>query len=278
MNLRYILTGVVRHHLPASALFAMMRLSGDGNGAEQIPDQNAADLVAHLAAEGISLRGRHVLELGSGQYARLALRLLAEGARRVTLVDLYALSLSDPAHRKLLRDDCAQLGLDLDEALGRITVYTGDFLRLPVPTMENQPDLAISTAVLEHVRDPNAIFAHCHAWLAPGGITFHIVDLRDHSMQFRYPFEMLTFSDHTWQRWLDHPGGFHLNRWRTHDHIKALAEAGFEQITYASVCADKQALRVVRPRLHSRYRQLPDALLAIQVLHVFGRKPKALTP
>jgi SAM-dependent methyltransferase len=254
-------------------LFAIMKLRGDGNIATQNPERAADEWQARLDSYGVSLEGRHVLELGSGQYARLALHMLKRGARRVTLVDLYAVPLSDPAHRKMLLEDCAQLGLDAADAFARIDVHSVDFLTMPVPAPSERPDIITSLAVLEHVQDPAAILAACGKWLAPGGKTIHIIDLRDHNLQFRYPFEMLTYSDWMWRRWLDLRGGFHVNRWRAHQHLNALAAAGFAQVTYEAMRVDKDGLRAVRNRLDQRFRDLPEQLLAIQMLSIYGTKP-----
>src|SRR5438876_5682084 len=105
MNLKYIYVGVLRPHVPARLLFAVMKWRGDGNAAESIPGVCLADLRERLAKHGASLEGKRVLEIGSGRYARLGLHLLAAGARRVTLVDLYAVPVDQPHHRTLLLHD-----------------------------------------------------------------------------------------------------------------------------------------------------------------------------
>lgn len=278
MNLRYVLTGVVRRHLPAPLLFRIMRLRGDGSGGEQAPDAVFQEWQTWIAGAGISLQGQHVVEIGSGRYARIALRLLKAGARRVTLVDFYALPLDHPAQGATLLEDCRRLGLDWADVGARIRTISGDILSLGPEALGEPADLVFSSAVLEHVRDPRAILARCQEWLRPGGLTFHMVDLRDHNFQFRYPFEMLAYSDETWERWLDLRGGFHVNRWRAHDHLQALADAGFEQITYVPIRHDQAAARAIRRRLDERFRRLPEKLLGIQMIVLYGRKPQATCP
>jgi len=110
---------------------------------------------------------------------------------------------------------------------------------------------------------------------APGGIGVHLVDLRDHNLQFRYPFEMLTFSDTTWERWLNLRGGFYVNRWRAPDYVLAMAEAGFERVTYEVTLQDRAAARAIRPRLARRFQDLPEAVLGIEMMYLYGRKPFA---
>jgi SAM-dependent methyltransferase len=124
------------------------------------------------------------------------------------------IALTDRVHRAMLLKDCSSLGLNCEDALSRIHIVRGDITRLPFPLPGRRMDLAISHSILEHVCDAEAVLTCCWKWLRPGGITDHLIDLRDHNLRFRYPFEMLTFSDQVWSHWLDLRGGFHLNRWR----------------------------------------------------------------
>jgi SAM-dependent methyltransferase len=272
MNLKYLWVGAVRRHMPTKLLFAVMKRRGDGNGAESIPAAYLTEWRERLAKYGVGLAGKHILEIGSGRYARLAPHMLAAGARRVTLVDLYAVPVEQPEHYAMLARDCAALGLELDDALARIEVIRGDFVALPAPDAYNKADLAISAAVLEHVRDPGQVLAHCWEWLKPGGVTCHVIDLRDHNLQFRYPFEMLTFSDNTWKRWFDLPGGFHLNRWRVPDYLDAAHRTGFVNLRYDAFIQDQDGARAIMPRLDSRFRNIPEDILSILGISLYGEK------
>lgn len=273
MNLYYVLAGVARRQVPAALLFQIMRLRGEANFAEAQPDDYFRSWYAQITQSGLLLQGGHVVEIGSGRYARLALRMLAAGARRVTLVDLYALPLGHPAQRALLAADCARLGLDWADAQARINVVAADILAPELARLAEPADLVLSSAVLEHVRDPAAILARCAGWLRPGGATYHMVDLRDHNFHFRYPFEMLTFPDRTWERWLNLRGGFHVNRWRAPDFLRALAGAGLVDITYEVLERDDAALSAMADRLDLRFRAVPRQVLAIQRINLYGRSP-----
>jgi len=271
MNLKYICIGIVRRQVPAGLLFAIMKRRGDGSVAELAADSYLKTWQDQLGKHGRSVVGQHVLEVGSGRYARFALQLLAAGANRVTLVDLYAVPLDDPNHRAMLLADCDRLGLDYNDACARIAMIKSDITTVPAP--HERADIAISHAVLEHVRDPQAILTCCWQWLKPGGFTHHMIDLRDHSMQFQYPFEMLTFSERTWARWLDLRGGFHLNRWRASDYLRAARAAGFVHIGYEAIATDEAELQQVLPRLDDRFRQVQADLLAILRMYLYGEKP-----
>lgn len=272
MNLYYLLAALVRRQVPTPALYLAMKLRGTSNCGEASPDSYFHEWRAQMERSRLRLADAHVVEIGSGRYARMALRFLKSGARRVTLIDFYALPLEHPDQRELLQQDCADLGLAWADVLRRVTIINGDILAIDRADLGEPADLVLSSAVLEHVRDPQAILARCYGWLRHGGATLHMVDLRDHNFHFRYPFEMLTYSDQTWRRWLDLSGGFHVNRWRAHEHLQAMAEVGFQQITYEAIKADQSGLQAVRHRLAQRFRAMPEKLLAIQMIYLYGRK------
>jgi SAM-dependent methyltransferase len=273
LNIKYICSGVIRRHVPEKILFAVMKHRGDGSIAETAGESYIAHWNGQLRQRGWDFVGRRVLEVGSGRYARFALQMLAAGASEVTLIDLYAESLDAPAHRAMLLDECARLGFDFEDVRARIHSIRGDITTLPPVDADQRVDIAISHAVLEHVRDPKAILSRCWDWLKPGGITHHMIDLRDHNLQFQYPFEMLTFSDHVWSRWFDLGGGFHLNRWRASDYLKAAHEVGFVDLSYEAILQDATELRKVRPRLNEHFRNVPTDILAILSMYLSGEKP-----
>ena len=273
MNWEYVLIGLVRRYVPKRILFAVMERRGDSSMGENSPEECLIKWTEQLNKRGLSFAGKRVLEIGSGRYARFALQMLAAGAEHVTLIDLYALPLTEPAHRSVLIQDCLSLGLSYNDALARIHTVTDDITRLPPPTPGDQVDLAISHSVLEHVENPLEVLASCFNWLKPGGITHHIIDLRDHNLQFRYPFEMLTFSDEVWSRWLDLSGGFHLNRWRVPDYLRAAHESRFINVDYEILQKDETALKLVLHRLNYRFRSVSAEMLAIVSLSLHGQKP-----
>jgi SAM-dependent methyltransferase len=277
VNWNYFFLALIRRYLPKQVLFAVMKFRGDASLGEQDPEKYLSVWNDQFAKHHWGLGNKHVLEIGSGRYARSALRLVASGAYRVTLIDLYAVPPDDPMHRAMLVRDCASLGIDFDEALSRIEIMTGNIVDLPVPEGDQKVDIVVSHSVLEHLRDPVSVMKCCCEWLKPGGRTHHIVDLRDHNLKFRYPFEMLTFSDRVWRRWLDLGGGFHLNRWRADDYLWAARESGFVDVRYDVLSRDNAALKPVLNRLDRRFRSMPEEVLAILTISLFGRKPLIAT-
>lgn len=270
MRFAYLLIRLLRRPIPASIFFRLMAASGWKNSAEERPEEYFQTLQNRLDEAGADLAGKHVLEFGSGRYARLSIRILHAGARRVSMADFYAVPLDHPRHRQLLGKDCAELGLGVDDLLQRINLITGDFLASSPSSAAPGADLVISRSTLEHVHDPLAVFEKCFEWLEPGGWMSHSIDLRDHLFK---GLEMLTYSERVWTRWLDPSGGFHLNRWRLPDFLQAIREAGFIEIHYETLQESKEELKKVRHRLDERFLSGDVDSLSTMVVHVFARKP-----
>jgi SAM-dependent methyltransferase len=271
MKFGYVLRGLVRHQIPDQWFFALGKLSGGGTLSESDVDGSFAELQKRLEGIGTDLENKHILDVGSGRYARVALRMLRAGADRVTLVDMYAVELSEHGHELALLRDCIGLGLDPGDALARIRVCRRDFVSLPAATPEEAADIVSSAAALEHACAPYSVLSKCWEWLKPGGVTSHFVDLRDHPSTL--PFEMLTFSDRVWKRWLNPRGGFGLNRWRLTDYLNAMRQIGFIDVDYEVLQSDEPELRAITPRLTERFRGIDRDLLSVLLVHLHGKRP-----
>jgi hypothetical protein len=84
---------------------------------------------------------------------------------------------------------------------------------------------------------------------------------------------MLTFSDRVWSRCLDLGSGFHLNRWRAPDYVHAAQNAGFINVGYDILSKDDQALKKILPRVHPRFRSMPNEILALVFISLYCEKP-----
>ena len=71
-------------------------------------------------------------------------------------------------------------------------------------------DLILSASVFEHLDDIDNITHALSSLTAQNGKQVHFVDMRDHF--FKYPFEMLTFSEKVWKNFLNPTSN--LNRFR----------------------------------------------------------------
>jgi SAM-dependent methyltransferase len=197
--------------------------------------------------------------------------MIAAGAGRVITVDPFAISLTDAAHCKILLSDCQQLGLDPVDAFSRLQIIKDDIAAVLPPN--DGVDLVVSNSVLEHVRHPISVLRSCLLWLKPGGVSFHIFDLRDHNFQSRYPFEMLAYSENFWTRWLDLSGGFHLNRWRLPDYRSAAHLVGFQNVACDVLSKDEVQLQAILDRIDRKFHRVSTEDLAILTAILYCEKP-----
>lgn len=159
-----------------------------------------------------SIVGSDVLVFGFGGSFGVALALLEAGAAHVYLQDPYA-PVRHARNRRLPAERMAKF------FRGGPTAWEADPSRVTI-VREQLPEFAashadcadwiVSSSVFEHVDEVEANVAACARITRPGGINVHQIDLRDHL--FKYPFEMLCYSEGTWRRWLN--ASNNLNRWR----------------------------------------------------------------
>lgn len=164
----------------------------------------------------LSLQGSVVLEIGVGATSSTAYGLAGLGCATVHAYEPFA-RFNARADAKFRKEAAAAAGPDGEAVVSRVR-RTGDLAQVPPGTV----DAVFSHSVLEHLREPAALFRDMSGILTDGGIMIHIVDYRDHF--FRYPYHFLLFSKRNWRKWLD-PGD--LPGWRPGDHVSMLEEAGF---------------------------------------------------
>jgi hypothetical protein len=129
-------------------------------------------------------------------------------------------------------------------------------------------DVVISSSVYEHLEDVEGITRALAGLTRPDGIQIHYVDLRDHF--FKYPFEMLRFSEGTWRRWLN-PSSNH-NRYRLWDYRRAF-QACFEHVEIEVLSSEEEAFRNVMPHLRPEFVSGNMAEDAVGVIQVVASKP-----
>lgn len=157
----------------------------------------------HWEACGCPTSGA-VLELGPGGNVGTA-RLFAEkGCRPVVCLDTMPY---------VSQEALGEVEYRAPEAIENTTLPDGSF------------DFIYSHATLEHVFDPARAVASIGRLLRPGGITSHVVDLRDHR-NFNEPHAFLRYPDWLWHMASSRRGG--PNRWRESDWSQAFSEIGLE--------------------------------------------------
>lgn len=251
MNLPYLLPRLARHFLPERLTrFLLLRGWVIRPGLETSRPQAAVQQYTDVLSErGLSLQGKRVMVFGYGGRFDIGLGLLEAGASAVVLCEKDALP--DDAHnRALLPRYEAHLVLDgkrVRPRSERLTLLQADVRRLS-PADLAPLDLIVSRSVYEHLDDVEGITRALAKFTKPDGLQIHFVDLRDHF--FKYPFEMLCYSERVWRTWLD-PSSHH-NRYRLWDYRRTFEQC-FEQVEVRVLERDEAAFQKARPRIRPEF-------------------------
>ncbi|MCL4531119.1 MAG: methyltransferase domain-containing protein [Chloroflexi bacterium] len=252
MNLPYLVPRVVRHFMPEGLTrFLLLRSIIIRPGLETTAPQTAANRYNEiLKSRGDSLKDKRVLVFGYGGRFDLGIGLLEAGAEHVVLCDKYAPP--DDAHNAMLLSKYDSV-LFLDGGRTRPRPERMTLLQADIRDIRSSPefppvDLVVSSSVYEHLDDVDGITRSLASLTKPGGLHIHYVDLRDHF--FKYPFEMLSYSETIWRSWLN-PTSNH-NRFRLWDYRRAF-EKYFEKIEIQILERDETAFEKARPRIRSEF-------------------------
>lgn len=249
LNLPYLLPRVVRHFLPEKLVRTLLLRSLIIRPGLETSNPFAAvqRYVEVLSERGMSLRGKRVLVFGYGGRFDIGFGLLKEGAAHVILCDKHARP--DEAHNR--RMFAAEEKYFLVEREGvRPRREAMILLEEDIRTVgDMEPvDLVLSSSVYEHLDDVEGITRALAGLTQPDGLQIHFVDLRDHF--FKYPFEMLRFSETTWRRWLN-PSSNH-NRYRLWDYRRVF-EACFARVEINVLEREPEAFRRLVPHIRPEF-------------------------
>jgi SAM-dependent methyltransferase len=252
LNLPYLLPRLARRFLPEKLVRALL-LRGliIRPGIETSNPFAAVQRYADTLAErGLSFRNKRVLVFGYGGRFDLGFGLLKEGAAHVVLCDKYAPP--DEAHNRRMfaaEDQYFVAGRNgLRPRADRMTLLEADIRDVQARGEIEAVDIVLSSSVYEHLDDVEGITRALAALTRTGGIQIHYVDLRDHF--FKYPFEMLRFSEGTWRRWLN-PSSNH-NRYRLWNYREAF-EAFFERVEIEILTREEEAFRKLQPHIRPEF-------------------------
>lgn len=269
-RLHYLVQRVARNLLPAAvADMARRRFGGIPGGESHAPDHFAAHYAETLDRYGRSFVGSTVLVFGHGPSYGFACALLAAGASHVYLWDPYAKP--DEIVNRRWRDRYPEYL----ELRGGHVVPHGGWMTLLAPGERPgeiefpRVDLVVSTSVFEHLADPDLWAAKLARAAAPDGLNLHMIDLRDHF--FDRPFEMLCYSQATWERWLN--PRHHLNRWR-HDDYVALFRRYFGDVEVEILESDPRLLEQYRPRIRPEFLTGDDRIDCALEIEVVAWSPR----
>ena len=252
MNLPYLLPRVLRHFLPERLTrFLLLHSMIIRPGLETTDPITAVSRYREvLEARGGSIKGKRVLVFGYGGRFDVGVGVLEAGASHVVLCEKYAPP--DDAHNaNLLPRYAAHLLLDNGRPRPRadhMTLLQADIREVQLSAEFRPVDLVVSSSVYEHLDDVEGITRALAALTRPGGLQIHYVDLRDHF--FKYPFEMLAYSERTWRGWLN-PTSNH-NRFRIWDY-RRIFEKYLGKVEIRVLQRDEAAFEKVRPRLRPEF-------------------------
>ncbi|MGH2582321.1 MAG: methyltransferase domain-containing protein [Anaerolineales bacterium] len=272
MNLRYLIPRFIRHVLPEKVVrFLLLRKWIIRPGLETREPQSAVERYQTAHAErGLSLQGKRIMVFGYGGRFDIGLALLDSGVGGAVMLEKYAPP--DDAHNRLLLPRYEQYlslnGREVRPAGSRLSLLEADVRDLK--PVDIQPfDLIVSNSVYEHLEDVEGTTRALSVLTKPDGLHIHFVDLRDHF--FKYPFEMLAYSEQTWRRWLN-PSSNH-NRYRIWDYRKVF-EGSFDEVEITVLQRDEAGFRKARPRIRSEFISGDLSEDAVTHIRIVAAKPK----
>jgi hypothetical protein len=273
VNLFYLLPRLVRHFLPEKLVRALLlRNIIIQSGLETNNPFGAIQrYVDVLSKHGCSLQGKRVLVFGYGGRFDIGFGILKQGAAHVILCDKYAPP-DEPHNRRLFAAESQYFTIESRGLRPRpewMTLLESDIREVQTSGKIEPVDIVISSSVYEHLEDVKGITRALAGLTKPDGIQIHYVDLRDHF--FKYPFEMLRFSESTWRRWLN-PSSNH-NRYRLWDYRRVF-ETCFENVEIEILSREEEAFRKVLPHLRPEFvsGNLEDD--AVGLIQVVASRPR----
>lgn len=225
--------------------------------------------VEALSAQGVDIKGKRVLVFGYGGRFAVGVDLLKRGAAHIVLCDHFVL-LDNERNRELLSGYGSFLKVEQDEVHPRgelITLLHGDIREESIQEQISKVDIILSTSVFEHLDDVPGITKALATLTTPQGIHLHFVDLRDHF--FKYPFEMLKFSESVWKYFLNPTSN--LNRYRLKDY-KRVFQMNFSKTDFTVLERLADEFLKAKERVRPEFKTGDDEADAVTLILVTARR------
>jgi hypothetical protein len=268
LNLPYLIPRLVRHLLPERLVRTLLLRniiiqSGLETNNPFAAIQRYVDVLSKFER---SFQGKRVLIFGYGGRFDIGFGILKAGAAHVIICDKYAPPDEQHNHRMFASEENYFV---VENKVLRprpecMTLLEADIRDVHASGEMEPVDIVISSSVYEHLEDVEGITRALAGLTRPEGIHIHYVDLRDHF--FKYPFEMLRFSERAWRMWLN-PSSNH-NRYRLWDYRRAF-QACFGQVQIEVLSREEEAFRKVMSHLRPEFvsgNMDEDAVGTIQVV------------
>ena len=255
MSLFYLIPRFIRHFLPEHITRFLLLRNWIIQASLETNDSHAAvkRYMDALELHNKTIKGKRVMVFGYGGRFDIGVALLEAGADQVVLCEKYAQP--DERHNRALLDKFpthlfldASISLSANRGLVRPNPEHMTLLEADIRTVTSEQcalvDVVISNSVYEHLDDVEGITKSLAALTKPDGAQVHFIDLRDH--YFKYPFEMLKFSEKIWYSWLN-PTSNH-NRFRLWDYRKVF-EKYFGKVDIQILERDESNFKKARPEI-----------------------------
>ena len=149
-----------------------------------------------------------------------------------------------------------------------ITLLHGDIRDGKIQRRISQVDCVLSTSVYEHLDDVPGITRALANLTAPRGVHLHFIDLRDH--YFKYPFEMLTYSNYVWKNLLNPTSN--LNRFRLPDYKRILDES-FRSVEIEVLERLEDEFQAASARIRPEFKTGDATIDSVTLIQVLAREP-----
>jgi hypothetical protein len=272
MKIEYIVLRLIRHFMPPFLVrFLLRRRWIIQPGLESSNPQKAAkhyqDAFKRLDFE---VTDKRILIFGYGGRFGTACALLQAGAHNIVLVEKDAPP-DDRANRALLPENGTYLTLKNNRVTPRedhIALLQGDISDQKIREQVGQVYIVLSMSVYEHLENIDDITRVLAEVTQEKGIHLHFIDLRDHF--FKYPFEMLTFSNTVWRNWFNPTSN--LNRCRVKDY-RAAFEKYFQDVQIRSLGQDLDEFMKIKHRIQPEFLSGDVQADSINQIQILASKP-----
>lgn len=272
MNIKYVVLRLLRHFMPeAAARFLLKRRWIIRPGLESSdPSAAVEQYIKTLSTYGKSLRGKRVLVFGYGGRFAVGVELLRQGVSHVVLCDHFVL-MDKERNLELLSSYGDYLTAENDNVKPRsefITLLHGDIRDDLIQKQISEVDYVLSTSVYEHLDDVDGITRALSKLTAAQGVHLHFVDLRDH--YFKYPFEMLTFSERVWKNFLNPTSN--LNRFRLTNY-REVFDSYFQKVDITVLNRQDDEFRAAMPRIRPEFITHDKSVDSVTLIYVLAESP-----
>lgn len=236
MNIKYILMRIIRRILPNILTRFMIKnniiiKSGIETSQPEIAVKRYCKI---LKKNKIDIKDKNIMIFGFGGCLAVAQKLIGLGATKIYLYDKYI--------QYVTKGDGVLKNKDSFELIENFESF--------VDKKEHSIDICISSSVFEHIhiKEIKQTLYLLAKVSSLQSIHCHFIDLRDH--YFSYPFEMLCYSPHIWNCYLNPPD--HLNRLRLNDYLNIFVTF-FKKVTYQIIASNRKAFRQTKKRIRQEF-------------------------